>query len=98
MINTGTSSATGGIQTGRFLKINQALTASAVPPSQQPRRTDTETDKLARAPAGGRRGRLRYCFDSADGWVRFIAPINRWPIRPLLDTRGAGQYSDEEIR
>jgi 3',5'-cyclic AMP phosphodiesterase CpdA len=89
----------------RFLKINQPL-YSRVPyfaVAGNHERTDTE-DGIANwraatgLPVGGER--LYYCFDSADGWVRFIAldsnpmadPSNYWTREVQV------KYSDEEIR
>jgi hypothetical protein len=88
----------------RFLKINQPLT-SRVPyfaVAGNHERTDT-VEGVANwrtatgLPVGG--DRLYYCFDSADGWVRFIAldsnpmadPANLWTREVQV------KYSDEEI-
>ena len=88
----------------RFLRINQPLT-SRVPyfaVAGNHERTDTE-DGIANwhaatgLPASG--DRLYYCFDSADGWVRFIALDSN----PMADPAGLWtrevqvKYSDEEI-
>jgi hypothetical protein len=88
----------------RFLKINQPLT-SRVPyfaVAGNHERTDTE-DGVANwrtatgLPVGG--DRLYYCFDSADGWVRFIALDSNPMADPgHLWTREVQiKYSDEEI-
>ena len=88
----------------RFLRLNQPL-YSRVPyfgVAGNHERTDTE-DGIANwraatgLPVGGER--LYYCFDSADGWVRFIAldsnpmadPANLWTREVQI------KYSDEEI-
>lgn len=88
----------------RFLKINQPLYAR-VPyfgVAGNHERTDTE-DGVANwraatgLPVGG--DRLYYCFDSADGWVRFIALDSNPMADPShLWTREVQvKYSDEEI-
>ncbi len=88
----------------RFLKITQPLT-SRVPyfaVAGNHERTDA-VEGVANwrtatgLPAGG--DRLYYCFDSADGWVRFIAldsnpmadPAHLWTREVQI------KYSDEEI-
>jgi hypothetical protein len=89
----------------RFLRINQPLYARvpyfAVAGNHE--RTDAE-DGIANwrtatgLPVGG--DRLYYCFDSADGWVRFIALDSNPMVDPShLWTRELQiKYSDEEIR
>ncbi len=88
----------------RFLKINQPLT-SRVPyfaVAGNHERTDTVLGvanwRMATGlPVGG--DRLYYCFDSADGWVRFIAldsnpmtdPGHYWSREVQI------KYSNEEI-
>ncbi len=88
----------------RFLKINQPLTSRVpyFPVAGNHERTDTE-DGVANwrtatgLPVSG--DRLYYCFDSADGWVRFIAldsnpmadPAHLWTREVQI------KYSDEEI-
>ena len=88
----------------RFLRINQPLT-SRVPyfaVAGNHERTDAvEGVANWRAatglPVGG--DRLYYCFDSADGWVRFIALDSNPMVDPAhLWTREVRvRYSDEEI-
>ena len=88
----------------RFLRINQPLT-SRVPyfaVAGNHERTDTE-DGVANwrtatgLPVGG--DRLYYCFDSADGWVRFIALDSNPMVDPghLWSRDVQVKYSDEEI-
>jgi len=88
----------------RFLRIAQPLT-SRVPyfaVAGNHERTDTELGvenwrTATGLPVGG--DRLYYCFDSADGWVRFIAldtnpivdPRNRWTRAVQV------KYSDEQF-
>lgn len=88
----------------RFLKLHQPLT-SRVPyfgVAGNHERTDTEEGianwrTATGLPVGG--DRLYYCFDSADGWVRFIAldsnpladPANLWSREVQI------KYSEEQI-
>jgi hypothetical protein len=88
----------------RFLKINQPLTSRVpyFPVAGNHERTDTPEGianwrAATGLPVGG--DRLYYCFDSADGWVRFIALDSN----PMTDpgrywTRELqAKYSEEEI-
>jgi hypothetical protein len=88
----------------RFLNITQPLSSRVpyFPIAGNHERTDTvdgvENWRIATGlPVGG--DRLYYCFDSADGWVRFIALDSN----PIVDTRGRWtreveiKYSDEEF-
>jgi len=88
----------------RFLRITQPLTSRVpyFPIAGNHERTDTvdgvENWRTATGlPVGG--DRLYYCFDSADGWVRFIALDSN----PIVDVRGHWtrevqvKYSDEEF-
>jgi hypothetical protein len=88
----------------RFLKINQPLT-SRVPyfaVAGNHERTDA-VEGLANwhtatgLPVGG--DRLYYCFDSADGWVRFIALDSNPMVDPvhLWTSEVHAKFSDEEI-
>jgi calcineurin-like phosphoesterase family protein len=88
----------------RFLRITRPLSKRIpyFPVAGNHERTDTELGianwrTATGLPVGGER--LYYCFDSADGWVRFIAldsnpmtdPANYW----ARDTEV--KYSDEQI-
>jgi len=88
----------------RFLTIAQPLTARVpyFPVAGNHERTDTELGvenwrTATGLPVGG--DRLYYCFDSADGWVRFIAldtnpivdPGNKWTRAVQV------KYSDEQF-
>jgi predicted MPP superfamily phosphohydrolase len=88
----------------RFLRITQPLTSRVpyFPIAGNHERTDTvdgvENWRIATGlPVGG--DRLYYCFDSADGWVRFIALDSN----PFVDPRGRWtrevgiKYSEEEF-
>jgi calcineurin-like phosphoesterase family protein len=88
----------------RFLRITKPLTAQVpyFPIAGNHERTDTENGvenwRIATGlPIGG--DRLYYCFDSADGWVRFIA----LDTNPIVDVRGHWtrevqvKYSEEEF-
>ena len=88
----------------RFLRITQPLTSRVpyFPIAGNHERTDTvngvENWRTATGlPVGG--DRLYYCFDSADGWVRFIALDSN----PIVDPRGRWtrevqiKYSEEEF-
>ena len=88
----------------RFLRITQPLTSRVpyFPVAGNHERTDTvngvENWRTATGlPIGG--DRLYYCFDSADGWMRFIAMDSN----PIVDVRGHWtrevqvQYSEEEF-
>jgi hypothetical protein len=88
----------------RFLRITQPLTSRVpyFPIAGNHERTDTvngvENWRTATGlPVGG--DRLYYCFDSADGWVRFIALDSN----PIVDPSGRWsrevqvKYSDEEF-
>lgn len=106
VINTGDLVEDGRIPAHweRFLKIVQPL-SSRVPyfaVAGNHERTDTELGvenwrTATGLPVGG--DRLYYCFDSADGWVRFIAldtnpivdPGNRWTRAVQV------RYSDEQF-
>ena len=107
VINTGDLVADGRYPAHwkRFLQISQPLT-SRVPyfaVAGNHERTDAE-DGVANwrtatgLPVGG--DRLYYCFDSADGWVRFIALDSNPMTDPAhLWTREVQtKFSDEEIR
>ena len=88
----------------RFLEINRPLSSRVpyFPVAGNHERTDTPEGvanwrTATGLPVGGER--LYYCFDSADGWVRFIAldsnpmadPANLWSREVQV------RYSDEEI-
>ena len=88
----------------RFLRISQPLTSRVpyFPIAGGHERTDTEDGienwRIATGlPIGG--DRLYYCFDSADGWVRFIAldsnpivdPNSRWTREVQV------KYSEEQF-
>ena len=88
----------------RFLRITEPLTSRVpyFPVAGNHERTDTvdgvENWRTATGlPVGG--DRLYYCFDTADGWVRFIALDSN----PIVDPRGRWtrevqvKYSDEEF-
>jgi hypothetical protein len=88
----------------RFLRITEPLTSRVpyFPIAGNHERTDTVIGvanwRMATGlPVGG--DRLYYCFDSADGWVRFIA----LDTNPIVDPLGHWtrevqvKYSDEEI-
>jgi predicted MPP superfamily phosphohydrolase len=88
----------------RFLHITQPLTSRVpyFPVAGNHERTDTvngvENWRIATGlPVGG--DRLYYCFDSADGWVRFIALDSN----PIVDPSGHWtrevqvKYSEEEF-
>lgn len=88
----------------RFLRITQPLTSRVpyFPIAGNHERTDTvngvENWRTATGlPIGG--DRLYYCFDSADGWMRFIAMDSN----PIVDVRGHWtrevqvEYSEEEF-
>ncbi len=88
----------------RFLRITQPLTSKVpyFPVAGNHERTDTvdgvENWRTATGlPVGG--DRLYYCFDSADGWVRFIALDSN----PIVDPKGLWtrevqiKYSQEEF-
>jgi hypothetical protein len=88
----------------RFLRITQPLTSRVpyFPIAGNHERTDTvdgvENWRAATGlPIGG--DRLYYCFDSADGWVRFIA----LDTNPIVDVKNHWtrdvqvKYSDEEF-
>ena len=106
VINTGDLVYDGRYANGweRFLRITQPLTSRVpyFPVAGNHERTDTvdgvENWRTATGlPVGG--DRLYYCFDSADGWVRFIAldsnpivdPENHWTRAVQI------KYSDEEF-
>ncbi len=106
VINTGDLVTDGRrpMQWERFLRINQPLTSRVpyFPVAGNHERTDA-VEGIANwrtatgLPVGG--DRLYYCFDSADGWVRFIAldsnpmadPAHLWTREVQI------KYSDEEI-
>jgi hypothetical protein len=88
----------------RFLRLNQPLTSRVpyFPVAGNHERTDAlegvaNWRTATGLPVGG--DRLYYCFDSADGWVRFIAldsnpmadPAHLWSRDVQI------KYSDEEI-
>jgi len=88
----------------RFLRITQPLTSRVpyFPVAGNHERTDTEDGvenwrTATGLPVGG--DRLYYCFDSADGWMRFIA----LDTNPIVDVRGHWtrevqvKYSEEEF-
>ncbi len=88
----------------RFLRITQPLTSRVpyFPIAGNHERTDTEDGvenwRIATGlPVGG--DRLYYCFDSADGWVRFIA----LDTNPIVNNRSHWtrevqvKYSEEEF-
>jgi predicted MPP superfamily phosphohydrolase len=88
----------------RFLRITEPLTSRVpyFPVAGNHERTDTvngvENWRTATGlPIGG--DRLYYCFDSADGWVRFIA----LDTNPIVDARNHWtrevevKYSEEEF-
>jgi hypothetical protein len=88
----------------RFLSIHQPLTSRVpyFPVAGNHERTDTQ-DGVANwrtatgLPASG--DRLYYCFDSADGWVRFIALDSNPMADPahLWSREAQIKYSEEEI-
>jgi hypothetical protein len=88
----------------RFLRIVRPLSSKVpyFPIAGNHERTDTPEGianwrTATGLPVGG--DRLYYCFDSADGWVRFLAldsnpmtdPANHWPRDVEI------KYSDEQI-
>lgn len=88
----------------RFLRLTRPLTSRVpyFPIAGNHERTDTEFGvenwrTATGLPVGG--DRLYYCFDSADGWVRFIALDSN----PIVDPRGHWtrevqiKYSEEEF-
>jgi hypothetical protein len=88
----------------RFLRITEPLTSRVpyFPVAGNHERTDDETGvenwrTATGLPVGS--DRLYYCFDSADGWVRFIAlDSNPMVNNGLHWTREAQvEYSDEQI-
>ncbi len=106
VINTGDLVFDGQVaaQWERFLRITGPLTSRVpyFPIAGNHERTDTELGvanwRLATGlPIGG--DRLYYCFDSADGWVRFIA----LDTNPIVNAAGrwtrevAVKYSQEEF-
>jgi predicted MPP superfamily phosphohydrolase len=106
VINTGDLVEDGQIPAHweRFLRITQPLTSRVpyFPIAGNHERTDTEVGvenwrTATGLPIGG--DRLYYCFDTADGWVRFIA----LDTNPIIDPRGRWtreaeiQYSEEEF-
>ncbi len=88
----------------RFLRLSQPLTSRApyFPVAGNHERTDTEDGVENWRTATGLpigEDRLYYCFDSADGWVRFIA-LDSNPIVNAGShwTREAQvEYSDEQL-
>lgn len=106
LINTGDLVKDGRVpdQWTRFLRLIRPLSSRTpyFPIAGNHERTDTpegvENWRMATGlPATG--DRLYYCFDSADGWVRFLAldsnpmtdPANHWPRDVEI------KYSDEQI-
>jgi Calcineurin-like phosphoesterase len=88
----------------RFLKITQPLTSRVpyFPVAGNHERTDAAEGLANWRKATGlpvESDRLYYCFDSADGWVRFIALDSNPMVDPgHLWTREARiKYSEEEI-
>jgi len=106
VINTGDLVFDGQYAGGwsRFLRITEPLTSRVpyFPVAGNHERTDTVNGvanwrTATGLPVGG--DRLYYCFDSADGWVRFIAldtnpivdPLGRWTREVQV------KYSQEEF-
>jgi hypothetical protein len=106
IINTGDLVKDGRIpaQWERFLRLIRPLSSRVpyFPIAGNHERTDTPEGvanwrTATGLPVGG--DRLYYCFDSADGWVRFLAldsnpmtdPANHWPRDVEI------KYSDEQI-
>ena len=88
----------------RFLELSHELTSKVpyFPVAGNHERTDTEDGienwrTATGLPIGG--DRLYYCFDSADGWVRFIALDSN----PIVNNKGLWtrevqvKYSDEQF-
>jgi hypothetical protein len=106
IINTGDLVKDGRIpaQWERFLRLIRPLSSRApyFPIAGNHERTDTPEGVANWRTATGLPAtddRLYYCFDSADGWVRFLAldsnpmtdPANHWPRDVEI------KYSDEQI-